>query len=201
VDTQMTGLMDQRLTNTKKGYESAISQSANGIMASMSVPNQLLNTEFSPDLDGWTTKTTGSTKVPYQSYWNTYNQARTVAFNTTSGASSSYSRMYQNVQLASTTGSGNSISLLWSARATQLDNYANLWVDFYDGSNNKIDRQVKKWVTIADGSWSDSKWENISVPDSAVNVTISFEAREGTVAYLSHPMLVLGATVGTYMPG
>ena len=199
--TQLTGLIDQRITSVTKGYQSAITQSANGIMASMSVPNQLLNTEFSPDLDGWTTATTGSTKVPYQSYWNTYNQARTVAFNTTSGASSSYSRMYQNVQLASTTGSGNSISLLWSARATQLDNYANLWVDFYDGSNNKIDRQVKKWVTIADGSWSDSKWENISVPDSAVNVTISFEAREGTVAYLSHPMLVLGATVGTYMPG
>src|SRR5699024_992521 len=35
----------------------------------------------------------------------------------------------------------------------------------------------------------------------ATSVTISLEAREGTVTYLSHPMLVMGPSVEAYMPG
>lgn len=200
--TQANSFTSSQITSYDKGIQSQFTQQAKGIMASISTPNQLLNTEFNPDLEGWSCETTGSTKAPYRSYWNTYNQATTVALNTTTGDSTTYSRLAQNVQLASTTSTGNSISLSWSGRATQLDNYANLWANFYDASGNKISGVNTKWVATADGSWNDSKWENITVPDTATSVRISFEAREGTVAYLSHPMLVFGSTIGdTYMPG
>lgn len=202
VRTDMANLIDQRVSSVTNGYQSAISQSANAIMASVSTPNQLLNTEFNPDLEGWSATADIGSKAPYRSYWNTHNQATVVAFNTTTGASRTSSRLVQNVQLASTTSAGNSISLSWSGRATQLDNYANLWVIFYDTSGNRVSVVKTKWVATADGSWNDSKWENISVPDTATSMGISFEAREGTVAYLSHPMLVFGSTIGdTYMPG
>lgn len=205
VVTQTSRLIDQRVESVTEGYESAISQSADTIMASvssLSTPNQLLNTEFNPDLEGWSATADNGSNAPYRSYWNTHNQATVVGFNTTTGASHTYSRLAQNIQLASTTGAGNSISLSWSGRAKQLDNYANLWVQFYDASGNRVGGVSTKWVATADGSWNDSKWENISVPDTATSVRISFEAREGTIAYLSHPMLVFGSTIGdAYMPG
>lgn len=202
VTTQLTNLIDSRVKSVTSGYESAISQSADTIMASVSQPNQLLNTEFNPDLEGWSATADTGSKAPYRSYWNSYNQATTVAFNTSNSDAGTYTRFVQHVVLASSTQAGHTISVSWSSRATQIDNYANLQITFYDRANEMLENVVNKWAVVTDGSWNDLKVENITVPDTATNVRISFESREGTIAYLSHPMLVFGSTIGdTYMPG
>ena len=209
VRTDMANLIDQRITDTKKGYESAISQSANTIMASVSMPNQLLNTEFNPDLEGWTLQTDPGSNAPYRSYFQNDINATVVGFDTTSASASTYARFQQTVQLSSTPGSDHAISMSWYSNARQTDNYNNLWVRFYDNSNTKLSESYANWADTngktpsGQNSWNvQNKWENISIPDTATYLVISFEAREGTNAYLGHPMLVFGSTIGdTYMPG
>ncbi|MFP7481380.1 phage tail protein [Weissella paramesenteroides] len=170
--------------------------------------NLLVNSEFNPDLEGWYTTTTGTIKEPYRSYWQPDTQATTVGWGTQSGSVSSYARLRQDVQLSSTPGSGHQISMSWYSYTSQTDFYNNLWVTFYDKDNKSVGNKFYKWATT-DGtnpskqnSWNvQNKWEGIDVPDTAVMVNVSFEAREGTSAYLAHPMLVMGATIGDYVPG
>lgn len=170
--------------------------------------NLLVNSEFNPDLEGWYTTTTGTIKEPYRSYWQPDTQATTVGWGTQSGSVSSYARLRQDVQLSSTPGSGHQISMSWYSYTSQTDFYNNLWVTFYDKDSKSVGNKIYKWATT-DGtnpskqnSWNvQNKWEGIDVPDTAVMVNVSFEAREGTSAYLAHPMLVMGATIGDYVPG
>ena len=207
--TQLTGLIDQRITDTKNGYESAISQSADAIMASVSQPNQLLNTEFNPDLEGWSATADTGSKAPYRSYWESNIQATVVGFNTVSSNTSTFARFQQTVQLPTTPDSGHAISMSWYAWADKTDNYNNLWVRFYDNTNTNLSESYKHWSDVNSSNPSgkntfgvQNKWENIAVPDMATSVQISFDAREGTRAYLGHPMLAFGSTIGdTYMPG
>ncbi|MFL2042991.1 phage tail spike protein [Weissella hellenica] len=205
VRTDMANLIDQRVSSVTSGYQSAISQSADTIMASVSQPNQLLNTEFNPDLEGWSAPTDTGSKAPYRSYFQSNINATVVGFNTTSASTSTYARFQQIVQLPSTPGSGNAVSISWYANARRTDNYNNLWVKFYDKTGADVGTSVaKKWADPSgQNSWSvQNKWENITVPDTATSVQVSFQAREGTSAYLGHPMLVFGSTIGdAYMPG
>ncbi|QDJ58490.1 hypothetical protein EFA59_02735 [Weissella hellenica] len=192
---------------TAQGVQTSVKQSQDDIkklqdrLNAQGQANQLTNTEFNPDLEGWTVSADTGSKAPYRSYWNTYNQATTVAFNTSNSDAGTYTRFIQNVVLASSSQSGHALSASWSSRATQIDNYANLQITFYDSANKMLGNVVNKWAVVADGSWNDLKVENITVPDTATNVRISFEAREGTIAYLSHPMLVFGPTIGDYVAG
>ena len=172
--------------------------------------NQLMNTEFNPDLEGWEINTSGTIKEPYRSYWQPDTQATTVGWATQSGSEKSYSRLRQDVQLASTPTSGHQISMSWYSYTGQTDNYNNLWLKFYDKAGNIIagTNQYTNWADTngktpsGQNSWYvQNKWEGIDVPDTAVMVNVSFEAREGTSAYLAHPMLVFGPTIGDYVQG
>lgn len=176
---------------------------------SMGQVNQLFNTEFSPDLEGWSTSETNSgSRAPYRSYFQDNINATVVGFNTTSSSDSTYARFQQTVQLSSTPGSGNAISISWYSYTIQTDNYNNVWVRFYDNSNTKLLESNQSWADLkgnnpsGNNSWTvQNKWENITVPDTATYLIVSFEAREGTIAYLGHPMLVFGSTVGAYAAG
>ena len=209
VRTDMANLIDQRVKSVERGYESAISQSADTIMASVSQPNQLLNTEFNPDLEGWTVLADSGSRAPYRSYWESNIQATVVGFNTVSSNTSTFARFQQTVQLPTTPDSGHAISMSWYAWADKTDNYNNLWVRFYDNTNTNLSESYKHWSDVNSSNPSgkntfgvQNKWENIAVPDMATSVQISFDAREGTQAYLGHPMLAFGSTIGdTYMPG
>jgi len=162
---------------------------------SMGQVNQLFNTEFSPDLEGWSTSETSSgSRAPYRSYFEDNINATVVGFNTTSSSAATYARFQQTVQLPSTPGSGHAVSMSWYSYTRQVDNYNNLWVKFYDNSNTKLSEVYCNWAV-------QNKWENITVPDTATYLIVSFEAREGTIAYLGHPMLVFGSTVGAYAAG
>ncbi|MFP7153277.1 phage tail spike protein [Weissella paramesenteroides] len=218
VETRMKDLMNTQITSVTKGYTSLNSQTEQSFktqiknvsdkLNDLGQINLLKNSEFNPDLEGWYTTTSGTIKEPYRSYWQPDTQATTVGWATQSGSTSSYSRLRQDVQLSSTPGSGHQISISWYAYTGQTDFYNNLWVTFYDKDNKSVGNKIYKWATT-DGtnpskqnSWNvQNKWEGIDVPDTAVMVNVSFEAREGTSAYLAHPMLVMGPTIGSYTPG
>ena len=165
--------------------------------------NLLNNTDFNPDLEGWTRTSSGDVGAPYRSYLQSDINGVVIGFNTTSATTTSYSKFRQTITLASTTSSGNKISLSWSAFAQQTDNYNNLWVKFYDTNGTEVSNAYTNWADTSTGNtWKTrKKWENITIPDTAVSALVSFEAREGTRAYLGQPMAVYGATIGDYVAG
>src|SRR5699024_5541687 len=82
------------------------------------------------------------------------------------------------------------------------DNYDNVRLLFRDADNKDVSDAYRQWAdTTMDGKWHDIKWENIEAPDDAVTVTLYFQAREGTRAYLNQPMLVFDKTIGDYVQG
>ena len=165
--------------------------------------NLLNNTEFTPDLEGWELSSNGNIRLPYRSYIQPDIKSVVVGFNTVDATSNSYSMFRQTVQLASTPGSGNKMSLSWASNASRIDNYNNLWVRFFDKNNTKITDYSTHWSDIgSNNTWKNrKKWEGIEIPDAAVSVLISFEVREGTNAYLGQPMMVYGETIGDYVQG
>ena len=202
VTTQLTNLIDSRVSSVTSGYQSAISQSANAIMASVSTPNQLLNTEFNPDLEGWSITNYNGTTRPYRSYIDNAIGSVSIGFSTVGDAiKTTGSRIEQTISLASS-GTGNKLSMRWDVRTIQNDNYTNLWLVFLDGNGQGINQSINhQWSGPVDNAWHEMKWENVQVPDNARQVRVSFQVRENTRQYLSRPMLVFGATIGSYLPG
>ena len=201
VTTQLTNLIDSRVSSVTSGYQSAISQSANAIMASVSTPNQLLNTEFNPDLEGWSVLGTGSFK-PYRSYIDNAIGSVSIGFRTVGApANSANNIIEQTISLASS-GTGNKLSMRWDVRTVRNDNYTNLWLVFLDGNGQGINQSINhQWSGPVDNAWHEMKWENVQIPDDARQVRVSFQVRENTRQYLARPMLVFGATIGSYLPG
>ena len=202
VRTDMANLIDQRVKSVTDNYESAISQSADTIMASVSTPNQLLNTEFTPDLDGWTITNTGGTSRPYRSYIDKAIGSTSIGFNTVGDAASTYGSTVQQEISVSPGSNGIPISMRWDVRTVRNDYYTNLWLTFKDSTGAQLGRINKQWsYTTADNRWHEIKWENVALPDGTRTINVSFEVRENTTQYLARPMLVFGSTIGTYMPG
>lgn len=178
-------------------------QTAEGIQTKveqLGIVNQLINTEFSPDLEGWLATNNGNARVPYRSYLQRDIKSIVIGFNTVNSTEKAYAIFRQTVQLASTTGSGTHVSLSWASFARRTDNYNNLWVHFYDKSGTKVSSSYIAWVDTGSGNtWNTrKKWEGIEIPNTATSMLISFEAREGTQAYLGQPMVVFGETIGDY---
>ncbi|WLC98182.1 hypothetical protein Q5R05_02125 [Leuconostoc carnosum] len=184
--------------------ESSVSELSNTVN-SMGQINQLMNTEFNPDLSNWYFNNTNSNN-PYRGYVDRNVGATTVGFNTLNASDNSFARFVQLVPVSSF-ASSMTISISWQAYTTDIAFYNNLWIYFLDRSGNTIDGAVRQWTNIrSDGTqvanvWERQKWENISVPDGTTTVRVSFEAREGTRAYLVRPMVVFSDTIGSYTAG
>ncbi|MGX7027682.1 gp58-like family protein, partial [Weissella paramesenteroides] len=216
--TQLTGVINQKVIDITQGYTSLNTQTSQLFetkiknvadqVNSMGQSNLLINSEFNPDLEGWYTEGTNGIRKPYRSYTQGNINATVVGWETSAGTDSSYARLRQQVQLASTPLSGQYISMSWYANARTTAFYNNLWLEFQDSNGVKISTVYVNWADLnghspsGQNSWNvQNKWEGIAVPDGATQLNVSFEAREGTNAYLGHPMLVLGATIGSYTPG
>lgn len=215
VVTQTTKLIDQRVKSVEKGYESAISQSADMIMASVSTPNLLLNTNFTPDLENWNITQHGGTTNDtfYRSILD--DQGHTaVGVNIPDDAGSDsnkhYAQFEQDIRMP---GWKNNVklSLSWRIQVRHMLNYAWLWVTFLnddksvmknaDGSTANAGYNYGATGNNADGKWHDGKFENISVPDGCVYIRISFQAREGTNLYLTSPMATFTSKAQSYTAG
>ncbi|WP_195517563.1 phage tail protein [Weissella cibaria] len=201
-----------KATGKLSGDISSVQQKAEGIeqtvakiqtkVNNLGQTNLLNNTEFTPDLEGWKLSSS-NVWLPYRSYLNDEIKSVTVGFNTTQSSDKSYAFFQQTVQLASTPGAGNKMSLSWASYAKRVDNYNNVWIHFYDANGKDVYSNYTSWSAIGnDNVWGKrKKWEGITIPDTAVSVVISFEAREGTNAYLGQPMMVYGETIGEYVQG
>lgn len=184
--------------------ESSVSELSNTVN-SMGQINQLMNTEFNPDLSNWAFNNTNSNN-PYRGYVDKSAGATTVGFNTLNASDNSFARFVQLIPV-STFASSASISVSWQSYTTDISLYNNLWIHFLDSSGATINGTNRQWTNLrADGtmvakSWERQKWENISIPDGTTTVRVSFEAREGTRAYLVRPMVVFSDTIGSYTAG
>lgn len=177
------------------------------------IANQIINSEFMPNLDGWIAESTDNNmSIPYMSYVpkqsNLLLSSASVGFNTLKSPEKTYARLKQVVRLTNS-GNGRRMSLSWRPYNKQTSNYNNLWVKFMDSSMKPVYNSSGKdlyynWCpdidTDNDAAWKLHKYENIEIPDSARWVTISFEAREGSNVYLTQPNLTFNNTVGPYAP-
>lgn len=190
-----------QIKSATTGYQSAIEQSAEGIMASVSQVNRLFNTQFTPDLQGWNVANNGAGGFNnnfYRSYVR--NGETVVGVNTTNVNVKYYAYLEQDVALPGNNG-GTVVSISWDATTNTMNNYANLWIQFKNADGSTISSVNKRWDTPVGKGWQTQKWENVSVPKNAHHIRVSFQTREGTNAYLSRPMLTFTNTAMAYMPG
>ncbi|MDI6553089.1 phage tail spike protein [Leuconostoc falkenbergense] len=162
--------------------------------------NQLFNTEFTPDLQGWTLYADKGSNAPYASFV-TYG-SRGIGFNTLNADTNTFARLSQTILLPNTRRIADIMSLTWRVNTRRMDNYCHVWLIWQDANGVSLGQST--W-----GNWNDStlneynvlKWENISIPIDAKQVDIRFETREGTNAYIFQPMVSFTNTIGTYVPG
>ena len=202
-----TGELNGKFTQQKQTVDS-ISKTVTELQAKANAQgqvNQLMNTEFSPDLQGWSLSTVNGGNAPYKSGFDKNAQANMVGFNTTNAPAKSYATLQQDVIIGN--AGGGFVSLSWQSWAPTFANYANLWVRFYDKNNQQLDEQLKQWTpqksdgSVVDGLWTRQKFEGIAIPSGSVKISVFFQAREGINAYLVRPMLVFRETVGDYVAG
>ena len=189
VVTQMSDLIDQRITDTKDGYESAISQSADTIMASVSTPNQLINTEFTPDLEGWSAS---NSDITYAGISKSVTVNGSNVLNITHGSNTNWSRYSQQI---SDFVVGGTLSASVYARATSTG-----WGFAIDSYNSSGTRTIIKQVTIPTSSTL-LKIENVTIPSDATQLHFSIWGNTAGTAVIYKPMLVFSNTVPTYMVG
>lgn len=204
VVTQVTGLIDQRVKSVEDGYESAISQSADTIMASvsanLSMPNKLFNTDFSPDLEGWDIYKPDNGNV-YQSY--IYNASNAVGFDTRKATDGHYGVLEQFVTPPSTIDSNAVISMRWNVRTVTKGDTTWLFIAFIDKNGSEISEQHVNWSADKVGSGvEEHKFENIAIPKGTTKIKVSFQVAKGNRQYLWKPMLVFNSSAPlSYMPG
>ena len=160
--------------------------------------NQLLNTEFTPDLQGWdSSETSSGVKTPYRQY--IFQGSNMLTFDTRNQPDKKYSSIKQTIPFA-TSGSNRVVSLSWWSRIAQgTDLYGSTHIRSYDASMTKLTDVAKNWDNSS--SMTLQKFENVAIPDEARFVEITFAVREGYLAFLAKPMFVYRSTVGTYVQG
>ena len=169
--------------------------------------NQIVNSEFYADLSGWSVESGDGNHNPARStYVSDTVQSIAVKFDTSDAGVNTYSRLIQKVMLPGNYKAGDKISLSWQAQADTVKNYNHVFVKFYDSNDNSVVSPEGSsvvqadWVGANDMTWALHKLEGIVIPNTAAYVIISFEAREGTVASLSQPVLNFGSTAAPYSP-
>lgn len=209
VESNLKDLISQKVTSLEKGYQSYFNQKADGILAGVSQPNRLFNTQFTPDLAGWNVTNNGANGKNYNFYRSyVVDGETTVGINVPSDAGSDSSKYYAYFEqdVAVPGNNDNTVfSLTWDVRTVKMDNYASLWLIFKDANHNTINQDLnvlKYWSgNNVDGKWYTKKAENIKVPKEAKYVRVSFQTREGMNAYLKRPMFVFRSIAMDYMPG
>ena len=181
------------------GFEASVTK-INNTVNGLGQINQLMNTEFTPDLQGWTLDADKGSNAPYASFVG-YG-SRGIGFNTLNSDASTFARLSQTILLPNTRLSVDVMSLTWRVNTRRMDNYCHIWLVWQDANGVSLGQSTM-------GNWNDStlnnynvlKWENISIPIEAKQVDIRFETREGTNAYIFQPMVSFTDTIGTYVQG
>lgn len=209
VETAMKNLVSTQITSVTEGYKSLNNQTAQSFNTkiekldqqynSLGQINHLRNTEFVPDLEGWSTSesSTGVT-TPYRQYM--FNGSNMLTFDTRNQTTKKYASIKQVIPFA-TSGSNRVVSLSWWSRiATNANNlYGNCHIRSYDSKMNKLSDVVHDWDKST--SMTLQTFENVSIPDGATTIAVTFAIREGMLAFVAKPMLTYQKTVGLYVQG
>lgn len=147
--------------------------------------NQLFNTEFSPDLQGWSDQTLAKTGI------GTFNGSNILDLS----ANSDFRQL--NVPLNGATVISASVY-----RKTSIsDGPGARWSLMFYGDNNFISSTYGTYQASLPDFTLD-KLENITVPSGAQSVSLRFYVNGTTSIYqIVKPMLVFDSTVGDYTPG
>ena len=212
VTTQLTNLIDSRVTSVTNGYQSAISQSEDTIMASVSMPNKLVNTEFEPDLEGWTINNplsgTGNPATIYTSNgYGSSNGLRINAYSYNADDADAYYQVQQSVKVPDNI-SVASLHIMGFIYAISSNGYA-----YVNANVVALDRNGKNIGAIVPGrelfnknktqTWqeSSSTFINMAIPKGTDSLQISIYARGQTSVNISQPMLVFANAFGSYQAG
>ncbi|WP_405465711.1 hypothetical protein [Leuconostoc mesenteroides] len=196
----------QKTQNTQSGSISTLQQLADGfdatvtkinnVVNSLGQTNQLFNTEFSPDFEGWYEVDNGyelSSQVP------TYDGSNVVHIKT---ANTDYDWLRQKIPVVP--GQVLSFSTMMKFAPTSPDDSTVYWrysINFYKssgGSSLAITYGKQNFQAL---DWTLQKSENIVAPADAAYVTINYYMRGAGEAWLAKPMLVFESTVGQYVQG
>lgn len=207
VETRMKDLVNTQITSVTNGYTSLNQQTEQSFKTqiknvtdqvnAMGQINQLMNTEFTPDLSGWDmSETSSGVKVPYRQY--IYQGSNMLTFDSRNQADKKYSSIKQTIPFA-ISGSNRVVSLSWWSRVAQGDLYASTHIRSYDSNMTKLTDVAKSWDNGSDMTLN--KFENVAIPDEARFVEVTFAVREGYLAFLTKPMFTYRETTGDYVPG
>lgn len=188
-ETLLKNLIEQRVNDVTKGYSGAIQTMADGIYVSVSRPNQLINTEFTPDLQGW------SASNDFISYVGLNKSAVIRGSNVLNIKHSADTGWGTYRQKINNFVAGAAVSASVYARKT-----AGNWkftVDSYDSAGA---RTIVKSVNVTNANTL-LKIENVTIPDDAVELYYSFWGQEEGTLVVSQPMLVFDSKVTNYMVG
>ncbi len=161
--------------------------------------NQLFNTEFSPDLAGWSQ--TGSTQWKPSTTYPTYNGSPVLEVIDTSDSSSSY-KLFTSDKYPIAAGTKMVFSLFaaitMNKASTSAQNYFNFSIEFFDANGKGTSVTAHAYDSTAD-------WNRYSVTTTAPAGTVSYHFNvylrgQGTV-YFAKPMVVFDTTLGNYVPG
>lgn len=173
------------INQTLTGFDGTL-QRVQDSVNNLGQTNQLMNTEFTPDLQGWNDQTLAKTGV------GTFNGSNILDLSANSdfrqlfiplnGATIISASVYRKISISG--GSGGRWSLM-----------------FYDANNGFISSVFGTYQTSLP-DFTLEKLENISVPSGAQSVSLRFySAGVVSIHQIVQPMLVFEGTVGTYVQG
>ncbi|MFT9414761.1 gp58-like family protein, partial [Leuconostoc falkenbergense] len=177
------------LQQSAKGFEGSIRE-INNTVNGLGQTNQLMNTEFTPDLQGWENVSPLSITASVDNS-NNYNGSNII--NLVHGANVQWSQFRQSI---SNFVKGSQISASVWASATQSSN-GSVTIDSYDSSNTRTILAGKALT----GTGDVVKFESITIPANSAGVYISLWSQTAGTISFSQPMLVFESTVGQYVQG
>ena len=161
--------------------------------------NQLFNTEFSPDMAGWT-QTGGTLWHPSITY-PTYNGSPVLGISDGSDNSSSY-KMVTSDKYPIQGGIPLTVSLYAAmspaATSTSTANYFNFSVDFFDANGKGTSVTYSSLSTKAD--WNRYSFKT-TAPSGTVSYHFNFYLRGQGATYVAKPMVSFSNVLGDYVPG
>ena len=151
--------------------------------------NHLFNTEFTPDLEGWSAT---NSDISYVGISKSVTVNGSNVLNITHSSNTNWSAYHHEISDFVT---GDVVSASVYARQT-----AGNWMFAIDSYNSAGTRTIVKQVSVTTAN-ALLKIENVTIPSDAKELYFSFWGSTAGTAVIYKPMLVFGSTVGDYVQG
>lgn len=181
------------INKTLTGFDGTL-QRVQDAVNGLGQTNQLMNTEFTPDFEGWVR----NDGFGIDKYTKVLNGSNVVSLSTTNDA---YDYLWQYVPVKG--GTVLSFSTYMHYTPTNPDGstvFFRYQLVFYDDNMTALS-QIFGTANFQSLPWTLQKSENVTVPDTATSVRVTYYTRGVGYVAFSQPMLVFESTVGAYVQG